>query len=354
MGTNYNVDSNGNLTIRGIADIGESVQTPFGGVGRYQNLLRFSEEFDDAAWVKLFSVTVTADNATAPNGDQTADTVSWASATNVLGLRQSSLGTVIGNTYTVSFWARHVSGTDQDLVMDLRDGAGVGVTVDSTFRRYSVTLVAGSGGDFLDIANAISGSVFEIWGMQIVDGAEILPYTKTTDTALSIAVTPNVSERISGQVTTDNSQKPTQNVSTAIQFDTDISMQGIPFTPSTNQTTFVMPAAGRLDAEANFHFERTSSGGIVNFWMWFEQDDAGNGVFVPIGYVRHKPLTSVEHDVSVVTLRNIPVVQGDRVRVMQRTDGATADGVGILQGAPPFTAPAEIAACALNLNFREV
>ena len=157
---------------------------------------------------------------------------------------------------------------------------------------------------------------------------------------------------VGGTVTTDSSQKPAQNVSTAIEFDTDISMVGIPFSPNANQTLFVMPSAGRLFGVANFHFERVSSGGLVDFWMWLEKDVAGNGVFESISYGRHKPLATNEHDVSVITLNNIAVNQGDRVRVMMRTNGGLSDGVGLLQGAPPFMSPAQVVGCALNIELR--
>jgi len=139
-----------------------------------------------------------------------------------------------------------------------------------------------------------------------------------------------------GLVETDNSQKPAQDVSTAIEFDAiseNSSMQGIAFTPITNQTIFVMPFTGFLDATANFHFERVSGGGgAIDFWMWFEKDNAGDNVFVPIGYARHKPLTATLHDVSMINLSNISVNSGDQIRVIQRTNGSLSDGVGLLHG----------------------
>lgn len=163
-------------------------------------------------------------------------------------------------------------------------------------------------------------------------------------------------EIVGGLVETDSSQKPVQDVSTAIEFDRvtpDSSMQGISFTAGANQTIFTMPFTGFLDASANFHFERTSSGGIVNFWVWFQKDTAGDNVFLNIGYARHKPLGSAEHDVSVITLKNIAVNSGDQIRVIQRTDGAIGDGVGILHGAPAFMAPARVVGCALSLELKK-
>jgi len=64
-----------------------------------RNLLTYSEQFDDAAWAK-FDLTVTPNNAVAPDGTLTADTLVGNTANSVKTIRQISLPSTVG-TFTV-------------------------------------------------------------------------------------------------------------------------------------------------------------------------------------------------------------------------------------------------------------
>lgn len=166
--------------------------SPFGGAGTLQNLLLQSEEVaDETVWTDpQTNTTGVSDNATAPDDTQTADTITWD--TVGLGLRQLNIGTVASNPYTLSFWGRSVSGNDT-LNFDVRDGTTMTVTLTSTFERHTVFITAGvAGADFLDVSMLGTVGVVEFWGMQLVDGSEELPYTKTTDTQ-ALAVTQGLS-----------------------------------------------------------------------------------------------------------------------------------------------------------------
>jgi hypothetical protein len=159
----------------------DSDTNAFGGSGRLQNRLRWTEDFSNTVWVKVGGiVTVTSDAVTAPNGEL-ADTLQWTSSG--LGLRQSGMGTVNGNTYTVSFWAKHITGTNQNLTVDINDGGASTVRIDSNdWQRYSRTLTAGGSGPWLDFTHG-STSTFAIWGVQVNDGIEEFPYLKREDIA---------------------------------------------------------------------------------------------------------------------------------------------------------------------------
>lgn len=64
---NPNVDVKGNLGIAKDIHLHEGlVSAPFGGIGRYANLLTYSEQLDNAAWVKT-NTTVSSTTITAPN-----------------------------------------------------------------------------------------------------------------------------------------------------------------------------------------------------------------------------------------------------------------------------------------------
>jgi hypothetical protein len=166
-------------------NINSSINTPYGGFGRYQNLCRYSEDLSVSPWIDYLSyVTVVTDNATAPNGTTTADTVTWDTLGR--GLRHINLGLVNGQTYTVSFWASAVTQDSQTLEIDLGDGtAGSVAVLSGQMRRYSVTLTATTN-DWMDLEyNGTAGDAFEFWGFQVNDGSVAYNYLKTTDTAIT-------------------------------------------------------------------------------------------------------------------------------------------------------------------------
>ena len=68
------------------------------------NLLTFSEQFDNAAWVKT-AVTATANSTVAPNGTTTADTIT-ASAGAGYHYAAQNAAVVAGTTYTASMYVR--------------------------------------------------------------------------------------------------------------------------------------------------------------------------------------------------------------------------------------------------------
>ena len=71
-----------------------------------ENLLLWSQEFDNASWVKVNS-TVTANAISAPDGTTTADKVIPDTSTNNHYVRQSLLSSVpIGSTVTISVFAK--------------------------------------------------------------------------------------------------------------------------------------------------------------------------------------------------------------------------------------------------------
>lgn len=160
----------------------DSDTNAYGGFGRLQNRIRWSEDLTQSTWVDGLGNTTIIPNATVgPNGEL-VDNVQWDSAG--LGLRAGGLGTIDGNNYTVSFWAKHISGANQILIVDLNDGGAVGLTIDSNeWQRYHVALVAGASGQWLDITHN-STSTFAIWGVQVNDGIKVYPYLKREDIAL--------------------------------------------------------------------------------------------------------------------------------------------------------------------------
>jgi hypothetical protein len=182
-------------------NINSSINTPYGGFGRYQNLCRYSEDLSLSPWIDYLSyTTIVTNNATAPNGETTADTVTWDTLGR--GLRHINLGLVNGQTYTVSFWARAVTQDSQTLEIDLGDGtAGSVAVLSGQMRRYSVTLTA-TANDWMDLEyNGTAGDAFDFWGFQVNDGSVAYNYLKTTDVILD---TEGIGATVEGSLYTES------------------------------------------------------------------------------------------------------------------------------------------------------
>lgn len=183
ISNDYGLGINTDIAINTEANIDfkNTIATPYGGFGRLQNLILWSEDTaNTTAWTAIaLQVVVTGDQATAPDGTLTAD--EWAyTGTIGLALRNFSFSLAQGATYTVSFWARALT-TDRVVRFDLGDGGAADITVLVTddLQRYSAQLVAGAS-NWLDITNASAfASTIYVWGFQINEGSERLPYTRT-------------------------------------------------------------------------------------------------------------------------------------------------------------------------------
>jgi len=171
------IADDGNILVQG-----GNLITPYGGFGQYENLLTYSEQFDNAVWTDPLSITTTtANNATAPDNTSTADTVQWSSGT--LGLRHSV--TLTNSTaYTFSIWARLSNDVSGGAVtIDLGDGSSVGFIATSVWQRFSVTPTSGTS-DWVDF-NHVGSSGFEFWGAQLELGSAANVYARTEGTAIT-------------------------------------------------------------------------------------------------------------------------------------------------------------------------
>ena len=156
-----------------------------------KNLLTFTEQFDNAAWVKT-GTTVSANTTVAPDGTLSADT---ATATNTdPNLTQFVSSTAI--TYTISVWLMGV-GTSIGkrpalfLIRDAYAQALVSPTLNpltSSWQKYTFTgsfSVAPTAQvqariDFVDLSPVI-GDAVNIWGAQLELGSTTTSYQSIYD-----------------------------------------------------------------------------------------------------------------------------------------------------------------------------
>jgi hypothetical protein len=177
------------------------------------NLLTYSEQFDNAAWVKsgLNTSGSYIDVTTAPNGTLTADLMAEDTANSQHNVRLSA--TLAGSqSHTYSFYAkssgrinlqigRFNSGVVPSFLHTFTiDGSGSSLggnieNVGNGWYRCSgtfTTVGSGTGGFIIYLSDGASISYLGdgtsgafIWGAQLVEGANALPY-KRTETRLNI------------------------------------------------------------------------------------------------------------------------------------------------------------------------
>jgi hypothetical protein len=152
------------------------------------NLLTYSEQFDNAAWTKT-NASITADNATAPNGTSTADLVTVSA--NEGDVVQAVTGLTASTSYTVSVYLKAGTITDVrvrlantgpnadvDLALGTVSSPATIEDVGSGWYRVSRTYVQSGTTEYVTIRENGAGTTgtFYAWGAQLVEGSDPLGY----------------------------------------------------------------------------------------------------------------------------------------------------------------------------------
>lgn len=139
-----------------------------------QNLLIYSQEFDNAAWVKTTS-TVTANAFAAPNATTTAAALLATGANSTLLKSFTS----VGSAHTFSLYIYRKTGTGNvDITVD--GTTWVPVTITAGWVRYETTLTPVAGTRTAGIRLATSGDEVYVWGAQVERNSSATAYTPTT------------------------------------------------------------------------------------------------------------------------------------------------------------------------------
>ncbi|MFH1853746.1 MAG: hypothetical protein ABH815_00340, partial [Candidatus Omnitrophota bacterium] len=177
--------------------VGRNTTTPYGGIGRYQNLLKYSEAFDNAAssttWAET-NLTVTAGSANGPDG--TTNTAETLMSTLADGFTEQSYDTasaLTGRTFTFSVWLKTSSGTATSRLKILSTTpttpGNATAAVTTTWERFSVTGTFATDASTVVKAQIIpvdsgTGAVIA-WGAQLEEADSARVYVKTGATAVT-------------------------------------------------------------------------------------------------------------------------------------------------------------------------
>jgi hypothetical protein len=177
-----------------------------------ENLLTYSQEFDNAAWTKT-DATVTANSTTAPDGTTTADTISF---TNNAITRIFQTYSTNGSAYIFSFYAKYIdkqwlavrltdgSNTVRFAWLDVQNGAlgtvetNLTATITASTNGFyrcvvsvSATSVASNAFAIYGVSangttanTGVTGSLY-LWGAQLEQRSAVTAYTATTTQAIT-------------------------------------------------------------------------------------------------------------------------------------------------------------------------
>jgi hypothetical protein len=153
------------------------------GYDKYENLLRYSEEFDNGVWQKQNGFSITPNTAIAPDGTLTADTASRVNLSAEY-LYQAYGG---AGTFTLSCWVRAVTGTTT-FVMSAYNGVdsitgSQTFTATTTWQRFSYTATVSVATNWYPCIPSVSGAQLYIWGAQVERGSSVTDYYSTTSSA---------------------------------------------------------------------------------------------------------------------------------------------------------------------------
>ena len=179
---------------------------------RKKNLLKFSEQFDNPAWLTFAGGTatvpvVTANAASDPNGNVTADRIVFPATDASSSSRLYQMGSlptvpVAGSNYTGSVWLRADSPFSV-LIFLKKDGQGLTFSslvlcnVATAWQRFSVSGDASvnssvSAGLTIAVLQSSPGATVYAWGAQFEAGLSATGYEATTSSAASFFETNTV------------------------------------------------------------------------------------------------------------------------------------------------------------------
>lgn len=146
---------------------------------RKQNLIKYSEQFNNAAWTKAAGIVCTDNAATAPDGSQTACSVDATAAGAATGLYQFATSQK-DQSICRSVWVKGTAGQTISVLDPASSTTTTTVTFDGTWQRVThkdpCAVAAGTCGIWIRKGTA---NVWQMWGAQVTETTDLVTYVKT-------------------------------------------------------------------------------------------------------------------------------------------------------------------------------
>ena len=126
------------------------------------NLITYSEDFSDSSWVKT-NCTINSNNAISPDGTQNADKLDFTTSNGEIV--RTTTGFVVGQEYTMSFYAKTESGT-LDFTYGNMDYSAINGTATNEWQRFVITQTLPVTTRYPKIQTTEIGSLL-LWGFQV-------------------------------------------------------------------------------------------------------------------------------------------------------------------------------------------
>jgi hypothetical protein len=155
-----------------------------------RNLLKYSQQFDNAAWTKAATYTVTPNDIVAPDGTITADKLLSSDSASCFIFQTVTV--VPGAIYTFSFWVKNGdAATTKYAIYDATNAGWITAATEYPLssewvrHSYSFTSPVGCVSVRVYISRATTtGKYVYIWGAQLEPGSVARTYYPTTDKQL--------------------------------------------------------------------------------------------------------------------------------------------------------------------------
>jgi hypothetical protein len=294
-----------------------------------ENLVKYSQEFDNSYWVKANTAVVAANDTTAPDGTTTADKLTLSGGNDSV-----SIGTSLSGEYTFSVWLKADSATTVYIgFYNPSDVTSCSVT--TSWQRFTHTSTR-SGASYPQIwNNGVSITVYA-WGAQLEERDSATAYTPTTTQPITNYI-PVLQTAASGEARFDHDpvtgeskgllieEQRTNLLTNSATYGNSLGAEAI-YTKTNNSTDVITPDGNNLST-------KLVTGNTGNSWYWKVVNVNANTTYTISVWVRTAPGTTATWNLQPYPYNaNVPVSATDKWQRFSTTFTTNSTNLSVYTG----------------------